>query len=77
MSVQDRHQEKLGSGTKQERLIDLLTRKDGASIAELVAEMGWKANSVHSALSTLRCQGSKIAIQQDSGVKRYRMLYKP
>ena len=76
MPVRDRHEEKLGAGTKQARLIDLLTRNGGASIAELVAEMGWKANSVHSALSTLRRQGSKIAIQQDSGVKRYRMLYK-
>lgn len=75
MPVRDRHAEKLGAGTKQARLIDLLARNGGASIAELVAEMGWKANSVHSALSTLRRQGLKIAIQQDSGVKRYRMIY--
>lgn len=39
------------SGTKQALLIDLLKRKDGASIDEIVTATGWQAHSVRGAIS--------------------------
>ena len=38
-------------GTKQALLIDLLKRKKGATIAEIVAATGWQAHSVRGAIS--------------------------
>ncbi len=38
-------------GTKQALLIDLLKRKRGATIAELVAATGWQSHSVRGAIS--------------------------
>jgi hypothetical protein len=38
-------------GTKQALLIDLLSRKQGATIAEAVAATGWQAHSVRGAIS--------------------------
>ncbi|MBE9554679.1 MAG: DUF3489 domain-containing protein, partial [Proteobacteria bacterium] len=38
-------------GTKQALLIDLLSRKDGATIDEIVAATGWQAHSVRGAIS--------------------------
>ena len=37
--------------TKQAVLIDLLRRPDGATIAQLTAEMGWQPHSVRGAIS--------------------------
>lgn len=62
------------ANTKQARLIRLLTRNGGASISELVSETGWKANSVHAALSTLRGQGACVDAPLIDGVRRYRLL---
>ncbi len=41
----------LRQGTKQALLIDLLKRKNGATIAELVAATGWQPHSVRGAIS--------------------------
>ncbi len=38
-------------GTKQALLIDLLSRKNGAAIDEIVAATGWQAHSVRGAIS--------------------------
>ncbi len=38
-------------GTKQALLIDLLKRKKGATIAEIVEATGWQAHSVRGAIS--------------------------
>ncbi|MEQ9639620.1 MAG: DUF3489 domain-containing protein [Alphaproteobacteria bacterium] len=40
-------------GTKQARLVDLLRRKKGATIAEVMVETGWQAHSVRGAISGL------------------------
>jgi hypothetical protein len=39
------------AGTKQAMLIDLLSRKHGATIAEVSAATGWQAHSVRGAIS--------------------------
>ena len=38
-------------GTKQARLIEMLRRPDGATIAELVKAIAWQAHSVRGAMS--------------------------
>ncbi len=42
---------KVREGTKQALLIDLLKRKDGATIAEIVEATGWQPHSVRGAIS--------------------------
>ncbi len=39
------------TGTKQALLINLLSRRDGAAIDEIVAAIGWQAHSVRGAIS--------------------------
>jgi DNA-binding IclR family transcriptional regulator len=61
------------AGTKQALLVSMLKRHGGASVRELVEEMGWKANTVHAALSTVRTSGWRIAVEQAAGERRYRI----
>jgi DNA-binding IclR family transcriptional regulator len=51
----------------------MLKRHGGASVRELVQEMGWKANTVHAALSTLRASGWRITVEQAARERRYRI----
>nr|WP_100212961.1 DUF3489 domain-containing protein [Sphingobium chlorophenolicum] len=51
----------------------MLTRDSGASIRELVEGTGWKANTVHAALSTLRTSGRHIVVEQVGTERRYGM----
>jgi DNA-binding IclR family transcriptional regulator len=60
-------------GTKQALLLDMLRGDAGASVRELVAATGWKANTVHSALATFRKSGCQIIIERNNGCNRYRM----
>ena len=61
------------AGTKQAQLVNLLARDRGATIREIVELTGWKANTVHSALSTLRTSGRSIAVEDVDGERRYRL----
>lgn len=61
------------SGTKQALLADMLRSKDGASIRDLVAATGWRPNTVHAALSTLRKAGADINVEQTQSGNRYRL----
>lgn len=59
--------------TKQALLVSLLERSSGASSRELAASTGWKSNTVHSALSTLRASGVRITVEAANGENRYRI----
>jgi len=61
------------AGTKQALLVGMLARDRGASIREMVDLTGWKANTVHSALSTLRRSGRDVAVEDIGGERRYRL----
>jgi DNA-binding IclR family transcriptional regulator len=65
------------SGTKQAALIGLLGRPDGATIRELTEGTGWRANTVHSALVTLRKRGWQISVEQKAAEKRYQVIAGP
>ena len=63
-------------GTKQALLIDLLKRKKGATIEEIVAATGWQPHSVRGAISgTLKKKlGLKVNSEKPSdGPRRYRI----
>ncbi len=61
------------AGTKQALIVDMLERDGGATIRELVEATGWKPNTVHAALSTLRFSGRRIAVEQAGEQRRYRI----
>ena len=60
-------------GTKQALLIDLLKRKKGATIEEIVETLGWLPHTVRAALTRLRQQGLAIERIRHDGVSRYRI----
>lgn len=62
------------AGTKQALLVGMLARDRGATIREIVNQTGWKTNTVHSALSTLRTRGRNIAADDVGGERRYRLV---
>lgn len=51
----------------------MLARDVGATISEIVEETGWKSNTVHSALSTLRTGGREILLEDADGKRRYKI----
>lgn len=56
-----------------DQLQDLLTRKDGASIAEMTEATGWQQHSVRGAMAgALKKRGLVIASDKIDGVRRYR-----
>lgn len=61
------------AGTKQALLVDMLGRERGSTIREIVDKTGWKANTVHSALSTLRAKGRDITAENIDGERRYKL----
>jgi hypothetical protein len=57
-------------GSKLARLIALLERDHGATIAELIAATGWLAHTTRAALTGLRKRGFAVAIDQADKAKR-------
>lgn len=59
--------------TKLGRLVALLQRPEGASLAELCAVTDWQAHSVRGALAgTLKHKGYTITSERVDGTRRYR-----
>ena len=61
------------AGTKQALVVDLLTRADGASLAELVAATGWLTHTTRAALTGLRKRGHAIIGNKVDKTTRYRI----
>jgi hypothetical protein len=60
--------------TKLATVIELVSRAQGASLAELQAATGWQAHSVRGALAgALRKKGHVITSTVEVGVRRYRI----
>lgn len=60
--------------TKLAIVTSLISRPQGASLAELQAATGWQAHSVRGALAgALRKKGHIITSTVDDGVRRYRI----
>jgi len=52
-------------GTKLARLIDMLRRERGATVAEIVAALGWQAHSVRGAISGALKKKRGLTIQSE------------
>ncbi|WP_423141659.1 DUF3489 domain-containing protein [Parablastomonas sp. CN1-191] len=59
--------------SRLDRLASLLTRDQGASIAEMTAATGWQAHSVRGALAgALKKRGLIITSDKSGGERRYK-----
>ena len=59
------------TGTKIEKVIALLKRKNGASLEEMIQATDWLPHTTHAALSGLRKKGHAIKRTKTAGVSRY------
>ena len=66
------------SGSKQARVITLLSTRSGASIISISEEMGWLSHTTRAVLTGLRKRGYGISrISDDDGKSRYRIDGEP
>lgn len=61
------------SGTKSAAVIALLTREQGATLAELIEETGWLPHTTRAALTGLRKKGHVIVKFSREGTTCYRI----
>lgn len=61
-----------GGETKLDKIINLLSRKEGATIQDLIDDTGWQSHTVRSALSyaLAKKRGYKIASSKENDGKR-------
>ena len=52
--------------TKPKTILKLISRKSGATLAQLVTATGWKPHSIRAALTGLRKKGVKIERQKNA-----------
>lgn len=60
-------------GSKGAQVVSLLSRSEGASIEELIAETGWLPHTTRAALTGLRKRGFAITRDADESGSRYRI----
>ncbi|QTH21586.1 DUF3489 domain-containing protein [Rhizorhabdus wittichii] len=61
------------AGTKQAQVIDLLKRKGGATLNEIVEATGWLPHTSRAALTGLRKKGHAINSAKVEGITRYQI----
>lgn len=59
--------------TKLDQIIALLSRKDGATLKNMVTATGWLPHTTRAALTGLRKKGHEIASEKVDGVHTYRI----
>ena len=60
--------------TKIDQLVAMLTRTEGASIAEMCDTTGWQKHSVRGAMAgAIRKKGFEVASEVNDGIRRYRI----
>ncbi|WP_016747814.1 DUF3489 domain-containing protein [Rhizorhabdus wittichii] len=60
-------------GTKQAQVIDLLKRKGGATLNDIVETTGWLPHTSRAALTGLRKKGHAISSEKVEGITRYQI----
>ena len=63
----------LRPGSKQARLVEMLSAPDGASLDELVTAMGWLPHTTRAAVTGLRKRGLTVLTEKRDGACVYRM----
>lgn len=69
--------ENKGSNTYKTALLAvMLARPEGATLAEMAKELGWKENSIRGAMSTLAGKqvGATLTSEKKDGIRRYRLV---
>lgn len=60
--------------TKLARLLDLLRRPEGATLAEMCAATGWQVHSLRGAMAgALKRKGHVVTSEKQEGAQRYRI----
>ncbi|GJD97887.1 DUF3489 domain-containing protein [Methylobacterium iners] len=66
------------AGTKREHVVALLSRPEGASLAELITATGWLPHTTRAALSRLRSSGRTLEKSpREDGSTAYRIVIEP
>ena len=60
--------------SKQERLIELLLRDEGATLPAMVEQTAWQKHTVRAALTGLKKKGYGISSDKLDGVRTYRAV---
>jgi hypothetical protein len=60
-------------GTKAARLIELLSRKEGARLDDMIEATGWLPHTARAALTGLRKKGHNVVREQKDGTSIYRI----
>lgn len=59
-------------GPKSDALRKLLSRRQGATIAQVQKQLGWQPHTVRAAICRLRSSGVSIELDRSGKVARYR-----
>jgi predicted ArsR family transcriptional regulator len=65
---------RLGGKSKTEILHSLLSRRHGATVAQVQQRLGWQPHTVRAAISRLRASGLTIELDRSGKVPRYRSV---
>lgn len=76
-SVSNAKPDPVRAGTKSARVVELLSRKDGATILDLVEATGWLPHTARAALTGLKKKGHAIARETRDGASVYRIPSAP
>jgi DNA-binding transcriptional regulator PaaX len=60
--------------SKSDLLHKLLSRRNGATVAQLQKQLGWQPHTVRAAISRLRSSGASIELDRSGKVARYRVI---
>ena len=60
--------------SKSDTLRRLLSRRHGATVAQLQNQLGWQPHTVRAAISRLRSSGLSIEIDRSGRVARYHVM---
>jgi predicted ArsR family transcriptional regulator len=60
--------------SKTEALRKLLSRRNGATAAQIQKQLGWQPHTIRAAISRLRSSGLSIDLDRSGNVARYRVV---
>jgi predicted ArsR family transcriptional regulator len=63
-----------GGKSKMDILHSLLSRRHGATVAQVQQRLGWQPHTVRAAISRLRASGLTIELDRSGKVPRYRSV---
>ena len=62
------------SPPKQRQIVDLLSRKNGASLEEMSTLANWRPHSTRAFLTSLKKKGYVVDSDKINGIRRYRIV---